>query len=99
MVIQTTNKKEKAQKIDYKHESGSGIVDAQWDPNSSTYLLVAWKDGSMSLLDADKEAEMQSFDRQGAGVTCIAWLKSVPGGFVTCNDKISALKIWNVSNK
>lgn len=33
------------------------------------------------------------------GITCISWLKHVPGGFVTCNDKISALKIWSVSNK
>ena len=42
---------------------------------------------------------MQKFERQGAGITCLSWLKNAPGGFVTCNDKISALKIWNVSNK
>jgi len=41
--------------------------DLQWDPNSQNYLLACWKDGSMSLLDADSGNEMQKFDKQGAG--------------------------------
>jgi WD repeat-containing protein 17 len=75
------------------------VEDIQWDPNSQNYLLACWKDGTLSLLDADNGTEMQKFERQGAGITCISWIKNVPGAFVTCNDKISALKIWNVSNK
>ena len=33
------------------------------------------------------------------GITAIAWIKSIPGGFVTCNEKAAAIKIWNVANK
>lgn len=33
------------------------------------------------------------------GVETLIWIKSVPGGFVTSNSKIAALKLWNVSNK
>ena len=44
------------------------VEDIQWDPNSPNYLLAAWKDGSMSLLDIETEKEMQVFERQGAGM-------------------------------
>lgn len=27
----------------------------------------------------------------------MAWVKSIPGGFITSNQKISAIKVWNVS--
>ena len=39
------------------------------------------------------------FERQGAGIKCIAWINHIPGGFITCNDKVSAVKLWNVSNR
>lgn len=64
-VVLHTLKKSKVSKLNIKRE---GVDDLQWDPNSSVYLLVSWKDGSMSLLDSDTEKEMQQFERQGAGI-------------------------------
>jgi hypothetical protein len=58
-------KKNKIQKLDLKQKSS--VEDIQWDPNSSNYFLVCWKDGALSLVDADEEREMQVFERQGAG--------------------------------
>jgi hypothetical protein len=43
------------------------VQDIQWDPLSPNYLVVCWQNGSMSLIDADAEKEMQTFDRQGQG--------------------------------
>ena len=64
-VIIHTLKKGVPTKLSLKKES---VDDVQWDPNSPNYLLVSWKDGSMILLDAETNKEMQSFDRQGTGI-------------------------------
>jgi hypothetical protein len=29
----------------------------------------------------------------------IAWVKNIPGGFITSNNSIAAIKIWNVAQK
>lgn len=42
---------------------------------------------------------MQGFKQILSGIHSIAWIKEIPGNFVTCNEKIPAIKIWNVSNK
>lgn len=63
-VVVHTLKKPKTTKLTLKKEP---VEDVQWDPNSPNYLLASWKDGTMSLIDADSEQEMQAFDRQGAG--------------------------------
>ncbi|CAG9324590.1 unnamed protein product [Blepharisma stoltei] len=77
----------------------SATEDLQWDPLSDKYLLVAFKDGSMVLFDAEEQSILQTFDRQGAGIRSIAWNKAAPGEFFTATDKIAALKLWNVSKK
>jgi len=74
------------------------VEDIQWDPNSQEYLIACWKDGSMSLINSEDGNEITKFEKQGP-LTCICWFKNVPGGFVTCNDKVSTIKIWNVSKK
>ena len=63
-IVIHTLKKNKTSKLSLKKES---VDDVQWDPNSPNYLLASWKDGSITLLDAETDQEMQSFDRQGAG--------------------------------
>lgn len=40
------------------------VADAQWDPLSDWYMLVALKNGSLTLWDMDSGAVMHSFDRQ-----------------------------------
>ena len=39
------------------------VVDLQWDPNSSNYVIACWAYGQISLIDADSLQEMQSFNR------------------------------------
>lgn len=73
--------------------------DLQWDPLSDKYIIVAFKDGSMVLFDAEESSILQTFDRQGAGIRSIAWNKAVPGEFFTATDKLAALKVWSVSKK
>ena len=73
------------------------VEDVQWDPKSDNYLLAAYKDGSMLLFDVASGKELQVFERQGAGIKSIVWNNQVLGEVITCNDKVAALKVWNVS--
>lgn len=75
------------------------VTDAQWDPLSEDYLLVAWQNGSLALYDANSQQEIHSFDIQPQGIRSLAWAKAQPGNFVTATDKIGVLKIWNVSQR
>ena len=54
-VVIMTIKKQKNSKMSFKKFE---VDDLQWDPNSPNYLLVSWKDGSMSLIDVETEKEM-----------------------------------------
>lgn len=68
-----------------------------WNPREN-YLIVAFKDGSMSLVD-DKGTELMDFDRQGQGINSLAWIDNMSGDLITSSPKIGALKVWNVSHK
>ena len=81
------------------HPKKLGVEDAQWDPLSDNYVLIAYSDGSMILADIESETILQSFEQQGTGIKSIVWNKAVPGGFFTCNEKIAQIRVWNVSNK
>eukprot|EP00743_Colponemidia_sp_Colp-15_P006499 GILK01006998.1.p1 GENE.GILK01006998.1~~GILK01006998.1.p1 ORF type:complete len:1239 (+),score=161.70 GILK01006998.1:69-3785(+) len=75
------------------------IEDIQWDPLSTNYYLVAYKDGTMYLCDADEDTVLQTFDKQGGGIKGIAWIRSQPGNFITTNDKTGAFRVCNVSHR
>ena len=71
----------------------------KWDQLSQNYFIAVWVDGTFSLFDSETEKEMQAFDKQSAGISSLVWMKSIPGGFLTSNQKIAAIKLWTVSNK
>lgn len=48
------------------------VVDIQWDRLSSVYLLVAYQ-SFISLWDTESLTEIHTFDKQGNGITAIAW--------------------------
>eukprot|EP00753_Platysulcus_tardus_P016802 PLAT6049.1.p1 GENE.PLAT6049.1~~PLAT6049.1.p1 ORF type:complete len:1230 (-),score=555.27 PLAT6049.1:33-3722(-) len=77
----------------------SMIMDLRWDVLSNTYLLVAYKNGSISLWDTEHQTELHEFDRQGAGLRSIAWMDWAPGSFVSVNSRTSVIRVWNVSQK
>lgn len=72
---------------------------ARWDLASPNYFICMWIDGSLSLFDLETEKEIQVFETQKKGLSGLCWLKSVPGGFVTFNEKLAFIKLWSVSNK
>ncbi len=69
----------------------------QWDLLSNHYLLVAHKDGAVALWDAESLAPLHAFDRQGGGVTALAWMPWAPGNFATVNSRTGVMRVWNVS--
>lgn len=71
----------------------------KWDQLSPNYFIAVWADGTLSLFDSESEKEMQTFDKQSAGISSLVWIKSIPGGFVTSNEKIAAIKLWTVSSR
>lgn len=96
IIIYNTSKK-KSIKIAKKDKPTAQFV--KWDLLSQNYFIAVWLDGNFSLFDSESEKEMQIFDKQNAGISSLVWIKSVPGGFLTCNEKIAAIKLWTVSNR
>ncbi len=87
---------ENFKKLEYKKQM-MPVEDVSFDPLSDKYVLVAYKDGAMVLYDFEGPHVLTQFERQGAGIKCIAWNKAVPGEFFTSSDKIAALRVWSVS--
>ena len=52
------------------------VVDLQWDPLSNNYLLVAYADGIMALVDAEAAKVVHEFDPAplGGGMTHATFL-------------------------
>ena len=89
--------KKKTTKIQVKDKPSVFLT--KWDQLSQNYFIVVWSDGTFSLFDSESEKEMQTFDKQSAGISALVWIKSIPGGFVTSNEKIAAIKLWTVSSR
>eukprot|EP01029_Cantina_marsupialis_P006633 TRINITY_DN17330_c0_g1_i2.p1 TRINITY_DN17330_c0_g1~~TRINITY_DN17330_c0_g1_i2.p1 ORF type:complete len:1039 (+),score=278.44 TRINITY_DN17330_c0_g1_i2:139-3255(+) len=89
----------KENKISISEEATSAIIDLQWDPLSDSYLLVAMKNGDISLWDVGSNSLLHVFERQGAGLCGINWLEWAPGSFCSANSRSGVVRIWNVSQK
>jgi len=75
------------------------VTDAQWDPLSEEYLLVAFQDGTLTLYEANTQREVHSFDKQPQSIKSLAWARAQPGNFVTATDRVGVLRLWNVSQR
>lgn len=74
------------------------VVDLKWDLLSSIYLLVAYEN-FVSLWDTQAGSEMHAFEKQGIGISSIAWMAWTSGNFLTTNARTGVVKVWNVSQK
>ncbi|CAM9101486.1 unnamed protein product, partial [Ectocarpus fasciculatus] len=74
------------------------VADLQWDKKSSLYLLVAYA-RSISLWDIESGSTAYTFDKQGGGISVMAWMDWTAGNFVSCNRRTGILKVWNVSQR
>jgi len=89
----------KVQIVGKAKTSKDPVTDAQWDPLSEDYMLVAFQDGCLTLYDASTQREIHSFDKQSQTIRCIAWATSQPGNFITCTERVGVLRLWNVSQR
>jgi WD40 repeat protein len=77
----------------------SPVADIRWDRLSADYLLVAFRDGALILIDVESRAEVQRFEKQGAAITALEWLPRQPGAFASINGRAGVIRIWNVSQR
>ncbi|RHZ18162.1 hypothetical protein DYB37_004279 [Aphanomyces astaci] len=77
--------------------TANAIIDLQWDPLSTIYLLIATRDGHCALWEVtdDTGTPLHTFDKQGSGTSAVAWLPWGSGLFVTANARTGNLKLWN----
>ena len=65
------------------------LVSMEWDTCSPDYLLVAYKSGSLWLIDINSMRIVTKYTLPGsASVGTLAWLPDVPGLFVTGGEFI-----------
>ena len=62
------------------------VVDIQWDRLSAVYMIVAYQ-SFISLWDTEVGNEVHVFEKQSAGVSCLAWMDWTAGNFVSSNPK------------
>ncbi|KAF4758860.1 WD repeat-containing protein 17, partial [Perkinsus olseni] len=81
------------------------VVDLAWDPLSTYYILVAYGNGEIVLLDtSDSGLAVEScrFDAAAAPIRSVVWQcgSRGPGSFLTAGgDGSTVLQLWNVSKK
>ena len=76
------------------------IVDFQWDSLSNNYLICSYENGQTVLFDTDAKEEnmkVKVFEKSGAGISSIAWIKNEPGNFITSDVRAGVIRYWNVS--
>jgi WD40 repeat protein len=79
--------------------SKTEVIDLQWDPLSDNYLLVAYKNGAIKLLDTDSGQDVFVYEVSPTGVSAIRWVANVPGEFLSADARTGIVKMWNVSQK
>lgn len=90
---------QRLQRVPGGKEHSVPVVDLRWDMLSPLYLLCGYKNGDVSLWDMEACAELNVFDRQGAGLRAIGWLEWAPGNFATVNNRTGVIRVWNVSQR
>ena len=80
-----------------KIQTQQPVTEAAWDPRSENYILIAQKDGKISLYDVETLKEMSVFSRHSGGLRALAWVPEIPGGFVTVSERNGVIRLWNVS--
>ncbi|KAL9656103.1 hypothetical protein ABK040_007721 [Willaertia magna] len=77
------------------------VVDFQWDPLSNSYLLCSYENGQSVLYDVEAKDndlfKVRQFEKSGAGISCVLWIRKEPGNFLTCDVRAGVVRFWNVS--
>ncbi|XP_074650106.1 WD repeat-containing protein 17-like [Tubulanus polymorphus] len=80
-------------------EESDSVTDLQWDPLSTSYLLVANTSTDVRLIDTDSLTVIMTFQLPSvaAQVHAIAWISTAPGMFLTGDLHSGVMRLWNVS--
>ncbi|KAF4736965.1 WD repeat-containing protein 17 [Perkinsus olseni] len=84
---------------------GTPVVDLAWDPLSTCYILAAYGNGEIVLLDTSGSGltvESCRFDASAAPIRSVLWQcgSRGPGSFLTAGgDRSTVLQLWNVSKR
>lgn len=73
------------------------VTDIQWDPLSNEYVICTHVNGDMNLVDVDLRSFRTSFARESRDIGMSAFVKSMPGCFLSINNRAPVLTLWNVS--
>lgn len=77
---------------------GQSLAAIDIDPYSPTNCLVAWRDGTIVLVDLQDEEpkEISKISSTGLSISGAAWLFNPPGHFLTTDEDKGVIRIWNV---
>ena len=95
--IYVLNTISKSHKLLQVKERTLEVVDMQWDKLSSIYMLVAYEN-FISLWDTDTAVEAHVFEKQGTGVSSIAWMHWTAGKSVSFMYQISEYVLIVIAN-
>ncbi|ROT79673.1 putative WD repeat-containing protein 17 isoform X2, partial [Penaeus vannamei] len=74
------------------------LVTLEWDTCSPDYILVAYRGGSLWLVDINSMMIITKYMMPiSASVNTLAWLPDAPGMFVTGDAEKGILRVWTVS--
>lgn len=77
------------QPLESDSASPDPVICLEWDPLSREYLLAAWKQQGVALVDTEGDggqpSVLMSFHLPSVAceVQCLAWIDSAPGMFIT----------------
>jgi hypothetical protein len=79
------------------------VTELSWDPNEDN-LIVSCQDGSMAMItfqgmSAEQTFIANKFENQPNNMTNIVWTTDKSGNFLTSNEKVGTLLMWNVAQK
>ncbi|XP_047481224.1 WD repeat-containing protein 17-like [Penaeus chinensis] len=74
------------------------LVTLEWDTCSPDYILIAYRGGSLWLVDINTMMIITKYVMPiSASVNTLAWLPDAPGMFVTGDSEKGILRVWTVS--
>ncbi|KAI9197513.1 WD40-repeat-containing domain protein [Polychytrium aggregatum] len=74
------------------------VTDLKWDVKSDCYLLAAFRNGRVVLIDSNTCLTLSIFDIPSGGISTLSWIPSIPGGFLTTDVRSGVLRTWTVSS-
>ncbi|XP_047126670.1 WD repeat-containing protein 17 isoform X1 [Hydra vulgaris] len=74
------------------------VIDMDWDPLSTEYILVSTKQSGIRLIDSDSHTIIMKYKLPSSiTIRKFCWIPLCPGMFISCDSGSGVLRIWTVS--